>query len=206
MTVNYYFIYSADDEGLRYEVLKRKILPKQLPYSVESKLEFGAWLENELISISLTNTNKFSMSVNELMLIGKHNTGNSMAAAISGKVLGIKNEIIRKSLSSFKGVEHRLEPLAFGVRGVKFVNDSKATNVNSTWYALECIDGPIVWIAGGTDKGNDYSMLKEIAKEKVKALVCLGIDNRKLIDAFGEDITQIVETDSMADAVKAAMQ
>ena len=143
------------------------------------------------------------MNIYDLALKGRHNTYNSMAAAIAGKTLGIKNEIIRESLSDFKGVEHRLEPV-IKVSGINFINDSKATNVNSTWYALGSMTTKVVWIVGGTDKGNDYSELFEVVAEKVRAIVCLGVDNKKIIDAFKDIVPTIVETKSMEEAVRSA--
>lgn len=143
------------------------------------------------------------MSILDLALQGKHNACNSMAAAISGMVLEIRNERIRESLTDFQGVEHRLERF-LKVHGIEFVNDSKATNVNSTWYALESMNHPVVWIAGGIDKGNDYSMLFDLVREKVKAIVCLGIDNSKIHQAFGDIVRNIIDTTSMAEAVKSA--
>jgi len=143
------------------------------------------------------------MSILELALQGKHNTYNSMAAGIASMILEIRNEQLRESLANFTGVEHRLERF-LKVHGIEFINDSKATNVNSTWYALESIGKPIVWIAGGVDKGNDYAMLKSLAKEKVKAIVCLGKDNQKIHDAFKGAVKNIVDASSMEEAVKAA--
>jgi len=143
------------------------------------------------------------MSILDLSLQGKHNTYNSMAAGIASMVFEIRNEQLRESLAGFKGVEHRLEHF-LKVHGIEFVNDSKATNVNSTWYALESIHKPIVWIAGGIDKGNDYTMLKHLVKEKVKAIVCLGKDNSKLHAAFGSVLKNVVDASNMEEAVKAA--
>ena len=143
------------------------------------------------------------MTIHELALKGRHNTYNSMAAAIATKVLGIRKETIRESLADFQGVEHRLEPV-IKVSGINFINDSKATNVNSTWYALECMETNIVWIVGGIDKGNDYSELVPVVKEKVRAVVCLGKDNRKILEAFTEAVPTIVETASMEEAVRSA--
>lgn len=204
MTESDCLIYCEDDEVLKREISKRNIIPTKIPYSVTEKFTKGAWLEKDIINVNVNNLNPYTMSITELMLIGKHNTGNSMAAAIAGKVLDIKNETIRQSLTTFKGVEHRLEPLSFTVRGVKFINDSKATNVNSVWYALECMEEPVVLIAGGTDKGNDYSMLYELAKTKVKALVCMGKDNEKIIKAFTGIVPVIKDTHSIQDAVQEA--
>jgi UDP-N-acetylmuramoylalanine--D-glutamate ligase len=143
------------------------------------------------------------MTIHDLALKGLHNTYNSMAAAIAGKVLSIRKDVIRESLSDFQGVEHRLEPV-ITVCGINFINDSKATNVNSTWYALECMDTDIVWIAGGVDKGNDYSELFQVVKKKVKAVVCLGKDNKKIVAAFRDKVATIVETSSMEEAVRSS--
>ena len=143
------------------------------------------------------------MSINDLALQGKHNLHNSMAAGITGKVLELRKELIRESLEDFQSVEHRLEPV-INVHGISFINDSKATNVNATWYALESMKSPVVWIAGGVDKGNDYAQLEPLVAEKVKALVCLGKDNSKLIAAFGDVVDVLIEAESMAEAVHAA--
>jgi len=143
------------------------------------------------------------MTIHDLALKGRHNTYNSMAAAIAGKVLNIRKETIRESLTDFQGVEHRLESVIM-VAGINFINDSKATNVNSTWYALECQKTDVIWIAGGIDKGNDYSELSSVVREKVKAIVCLGKDNSKIIDAFTDMVPTIVETTSMEEAVRSA--
>jgi UDP-N-acetylmuramoylalanine--D-glutamate ligase len=143
------------------------------------------------------------MTIHDLALKGRHNTYNSMAAAIAGKVLNIRKDVIRESLADFQGVEHRLEPV-IAVAGINFINDSKATNVNSTWYALECMESKVVWIAGGIDKGNDYSELFEVVKKKVKAVVCLGKDNRKIVESFRDKVPTIVETLSMEEAVRSA--
>jgi UDP-N-acetylmuramoylalanine--D-glutamate ligase len=145
----------------------------------------------------------FSMSVYELSLKGKHNQYNSMAAGIAGNVLKIRKEIIRESLIDFQGVEHRLEPV-IKVHGIQFINDSKATNVNSTWYALESVKGSIVWIAGGIDKGNDYTSLFEMVEKKVKAIICLGKDNSKIHQAFDNKVSSIVDVTTMTEAVRSA--
>ncbi len=143
------------------------------------------------------------MPINELALVGKHNTYNSMAAAIIANALEIKKESIRESLTDFQNVEHRLENLG-RVGGIEFINDSKATNVNSAWYALESMEKPVIWIAGGVDKGNDYSILKPLVKDKVKLIVCLGVDNRKIHDAFSKDVEMMINTSSMQEAVHVA--
>lgn len=143
------------------------------------------------------------MSVNSLILKGKHNTYNSLAAGIASRIMDIRKDSIRESLTNFKGIEHRMENV-LRIGGVQFINDSKATNVNSTWYAMESIDQPIVWIAGGVDKGNDYSVLQPLVHKKVKSIICLGKDNRPLHEAFGKHVPLMVNVNSMNEAVKVA--
>ena len=173
-----------------------------LPFSDEIKEGMAAYIENNELIIDYPNKTNI-MTIHEFALKGRHNTYNSMAAAIAGKVLNIRKEVIRESLADFQGVEHRLEPV-ITVCGVNFINDSKATNVNSTWYAIECMDNNIIWIVGGVDKGNDYSELFPIVKKKVKAIVCLGKDNKKIIEAFKDKVSTIVETTSMEEAVRSS--
>jgi len=197
-----YFVYCEDDEVIQNELNKRKIESVQIPFGLNEPKEIGAGVKEDRIIINV-NQKQFSMSILDLTLQGKHNTYNSMAAGIASMILEIRNEQLRESLADFQGVEHRLERF-LKVHGIEFVNDSKATNVNSTWYALESIIKPIVWIAGGVDKGNDYSMLKHLVKDKVKAIVCLGKDNKKLHEAFGGIVKNMVDTSSMDEAVKAA--
>ena len=146
---------------------------------------------------------EFSMKIEDLSLMGTHNVANSLAASIAGKLLNISNESIRNSLMTFQAVEHRLEGVA-EINGVKFINDSKATNVNATYYALESMKTPTVWIVGGTDKGNDYTEIEDLVKRKVKAIVCLGLDNSKIIEFFQRQKDIIVDTSSMEEAVKTA--
>jgi UDP-N-acetylmuramoylalanine--D-glutamate ligase len=196
------FIYSSDDPVIAGEIKKRKIVANELPFSLLDKQEEGAWLEDELVKFKINNKT-FSMSMYELALKGKHNINNSMAAGISAMVLKLRKEDIRQCLTNFHGVEHRLERF-LKVHGIEFVNDSKATNINSTWYALESMGTNVVWIAGGVDKGNDYSELYDLAREKVKALICLGKDNRKISEAFEGVIENIVETDDMDEAVRSS--
>lgn len=193
------FIYSADDENIQKELEKRTVTTTKWAFTVKQILEEGAWLENEAININL-NTKTFAMSIHDLALKGKHNIGNSMAAGIASRVLEIRKEIIRESLSDFQNVEHRLEFVG-KVHGIEFINDSKATNVNSTWYALESISTPVVWIVGGVDKGNDYSLLFDLVAEKVKAVVCLGKDNTKIHRAFEGMVPAIVDAGSAMEAV-----
>jgi UDP-N-acetylmuramoylalanine--D-glutamate ligase len=201
-TKNDWFIVCTDDEVTRNELQKRNIIPAVIPFGLGEPPATGAGIKDNQLIINL-HQNQFSMSILDLALQGKHNSYNSMAAGIASMIFEIRNEQLRESLSSFTGVEHRLEHF-LKVHGIEFVNDSKATNVNSTWYALESIRKPIVWIAGGVDKGNDYSMLKALAKEKVKALVCLGKDNNKLHEAFKGVVKNIVDASSMDEAVKTA--
>lgn len=197
-----FFIWCADDPVTAKEVAGRTIAAQSLPFSIDRCEEMEACIEND--NIILDKTQKTSlMTIHDLALKGRHNTYNSMAAAITGKVLNIRKETIRESLTDFQGVEHRLEAVIM-VAGINFINDSKGTNVNSTWYALECMKTPVVWIAGGIDKGNDYSELFTVVKEKVKAIVCLGKDNSKIISAFGDMVPTIVETASMEEAVRSA--
>ncbi|MFN5386649.1 MAG: UDP-N-acetylmuramoyl-L-alanine--D-glutamate ligase, partial [Bacteroidota bacterium] len=197
-----FFIYCDDDPIISDYLSKAGIRAKKLPFSIKHILSEGAWLQGKEITID-TNQNPLHMSLDDLSLQGKHNAYNSMAAGISARVLEIRKEIIRESLSDFENIEHRLEFVA-KVNGIEFINDSKATNVNSTWYALESMQNPTVWIVGGQDKGNDYDMLLDLAKEKVKAIVCLGVDNSKIIEAFSKSVPQIVETNNAQDAVMTA--
>ena len=201
-TADDYFVYCTDDEVIQKEINKREIKPVQLPFGLGEAAGPGAGVRDNRIIINF-NQNQFSMSILDLSLQGKHNTYNSMAAGIASMVLKIRDEQLRESLSDFTGVEHRLERF-LKVHGIEFINDSKATNVNSSWYALESVHKPVVWIAGGVDKGNDYSMLQGLVTNKVKAIVCLGKNNAKLHEAFGDCVADIVDASSMEEAVKAA--
>jgi UDP-N-acetylmuramoylalanine--D-glutamate ligase len=162
----------------------------------------GGWIDNAIMKLNVNN-NSFDMTIFDLSLQGKHNLYNSMAAGISGSILHLRKDEIRECLSDFQGVEHRLERF-LRVHNIEFINDSKATNVNSVWYALESMTTPVIWIVGGVDKGNDYSMLLDLVKEKVKAIVCLGKDNSKIIAAFEGKVKEIVDTKSMEEAVRSA--
>ncbi len=197
-----YFIYCSDDEITIRELERIVMKAKQLGFSIKSKQHHGAYIEDGNINLH-TNNDIFSMALNDLALRGKHNIYNSMAAGLAGKVLDIRKETIRQSLMDFKGVEHRLERF-IKVHGIEFINDSKATNVNSTWYALESMTAPVVWIAGGVDKGNDYQALMDIIKDKVKALVCIGKDNSKLHETFDGIIPHVIDAGSMKEAVTKA--
>jgi UDP-N-acetylmuramoylalanine--D-glutamate ligase len=192
-------IWCKDDEISAREIGSKKISARQFPFSIHEKIEEGACLiENEL-TITI-NKNPLNMNIEELALQGKHNAYNSMAAGIAARLVEVRKEAIRESLSDFQSVEHRLEPVG-RINNIDFVNDSKATNVNSTWYALESVNTPVVWIVGGVDKGNDYTQLFELVQSKVHAIVCLGTDNQKIIEAFGDKVENIVEAGSAQEAV-----
>lgn len=197
-----YFIYCHDDEILSKQFSQFNTSAQLLPFSLQQSFTEGAFIENENLIIN-HNHNIFSMSIHDLALQGKHNQYNSMAAGLSARVLEVRKEIIRESLEDFVNVEHRLEFVA-KVHGIEFINDSKATNVNSTWYALESMNNPVVWIVGGQDKGNDYSMLMNLVKDKVKAIVCLGKDNSKIHKAFKGTIALIEDATTAEEAVKKA--
>jgi UDP-N-acetylmuramoylalanine--D-glutamate ligase len=203
LTEDEYFVFCSDDEITIKELEKIVSKAEQLPFAYNKKEKDVAWVENdEHLHIEFEDVD-FTMSVEELSLKGRHNTYNSMAAGIAGNVLKIRNDVIREALMDFQGVEHRLETV-MKVHGINFINDSKATNVNSTWYALESVKGNTVWIVGGVDKGNDYSALFNLVENKVKAIVILGKDNQRVIQAFGGKVESIVESNSMEEAVKAA--
>lgn len=197
-----FLIFWDGDPVIRSELSKKQYGMTLLPFSDEKQEGMAAFIkDNELIIDYPNKTNL--MTIHEMALKGRHNTYNSMAAALAGKVLNIRKEVIRESLADFQGVEHRLEPV-ITICGINFINDSKATNVNSAWYAIECMETGIVWIVGGVDKGNDYSELFTVVKKKVKAIVCLGKDNRKIVEAFKDKVPTIVETGSMEEAVRSS--
>ena len=202
LTDSDYFIYCLDDEATMKELRRRKIKATRLPFTLTETAQTGAYMKGDIMKIDLGNVD-FSMTLQELALKGKHNVHNSMAAALTGNILRIRKEVIRESLSDFKGVEHRLEHV-MKVHEVDYINDSKATNVNSTWYALESMHTPVVWIAGGTDKGNDYSVLNDLVKQKVKVMICLTADSSKLHAAFKGMIPTIVDCRSMDEAIRTA--
>jgi UDP-N-acetylmuramoylalanine--D-glutamate ligase len=197
-----YFIYCADDPETIKGMVDRKFAAQLLPFTIETKIEPGAYLENDNIVINTTQEH-FTMSIQELALQGKHNIYNSMASGIVARVLELREGTIKESMGNFKAIEHRLEFVA-NISGIRFINDSKATNVNSTWYALESMSGEVVLILGGVDKGNDYGMLKELVQKKVKAIVCLGKDNKRIHDAFEDDVDVIVNTFSAQEAAQIA--
>ncbi len=193
-----WLIYNYDDPILRKEIEERKPIMRIAPFSLTEKQEVGGYIDQEQLIINIQK--QFTMSIHELALKGKHNAQNSLASGIAARVLEIRNETIRQSLTDFVNVEHRMEFVA-KVHGIEFINDSKATNINSAWYALETMDKPTVWIVGGVDKGNDYSELTELVKEKVKAIICLGKDNHKIISAFEGVVDTIIEASSAMEAV-----
>lgn len=201
-TNNDAFIYCADDELTMNEMAKRKFDAQLFPFSIKKEEGMSAYSDNEKLTINIKK-NPLTMSIQELALQGKHNLYNSMASGIAARVLDIRKETVRESFSDFENIEHRLE-LVNTVHGIDFINDSKATNVNSTWYALESMQKPVIWIAGGVDKGNDYNMLMDLVKSRVKAIVCLGVDNKKIIEAFKDVIPDIIETKTADEAVRAS--
>ena len=202
-TANDVLIYCEDDEESKKALANNQPLAKTYPFSIRNTLEKGAYLHEQIIHILTEPNNQFTMSISDLALQGKHNIYNSMASGIVAKVLELRNESIRESMGNFKNIEHRLEHVA-KISGIDFINDSKATNVNSTWYALESMTADVVLIMGGVDKGNDYNMLKDLMKSKVKAIVCLGKDNKRIHDAFEDDVEIIVNTFSAAEAAQIA--
>jgi len=198
-----FFVFCSDDEITVYELERIVLKAKELPFALKKKTKEVAYIdEYDNLRVEYGDS-PFIMPVKDLALSGKHNRYNSMAAGITGNVLNIRKDLIRESLMDFQGVEHRLEKV-LKVHGVHFINDSKATNVNSTWYALESMTTPVVWIAGGIDKGNDYAELHDLVEDKVNTLVCLGKDNEKLHKAFGKRVENIIEAESMEEAVNKA--
>ena len=201
-TANDHLIYDADDETLTSWLGKHPIKSKLTPFSITKDIKEGAGIIDNNIVIR-TDNKILEMTTDNLALEGKHNLKNTMAAATVAKLIGIRKETIRDSIANFQGVEHRLEKV-LKIHHVQYINDSKATNVNATYYALESMTTPVVWIAGGIDKGNDYRELMPLVREKVKAIICLGLDNSKIKDAFGNVVDLMVETFAMSEAVKVA--
>ncbi len=196
------FIWCSDDETIVRLLKNLELKQECYQVSIKEKINQGAYADNKEIVFNLKGET-FDMTLEELALQGKHNVYNSMAAGIAAKLVGLRNETIRQCLSDFQNVEHRLEFVA-NIHGIEFINDSKATNINSVWYALESLNKKVIWIAGGIDKGNDYTKLFELVSQKVKAIVCLGIDNEKLIDAFKDKVEFITEVSSADEAVNTA--
>jgi UDP-N-acetylmuramoylalanine--D-glutamate ligase len=196
------FIYNLDDETTKNNLNNYSIKSLLAPITMSKELPKGAYLANAEMHLKWKKE-EMQMSVDDFTLKGKHNQYNSMAASMAATAVDIRKEKIREALQTFESLEHRMESVAV-VKGITFINDSKATNVNSTWYALESMNSPVILILGGVDKGNDYSLLKELVKEKVKAIVCMGTDNRKIHEAFGDIVSLIVNTDNATDAVQSA--
>ena len=197
-----YLIYDADDATINNWLENNKASAKLVPFSLEKELEFGAFVKNNNITINI-NKDTFNMPISSLSVKGKHNVKNAMAATMAAQLLNARKQAIKESLEDFEGVEHRLENVA-KIEGVEYINDSKATNVNATFYALECMNKQTVWIVGGVDKGNDYNDLLPLVREKVKAIVCLGIDNEKIKNTFENVVDIVVETAGAEEAVKVA--
>ena len=203
-TADDYFIYDADDEAITNWLQQNKTNAQLIPFSLTKTFQKGAYLKDNKMEV-IINEEEFIMETEYIALEGKHNMKNAMAATSVAQLMKIRKETIRESLSNFQGVEHRLEKV-LKIQNVQYINDSKATNVNATFFALDSMTGPTVWIVGGVDKGNDYSELMSLVHEKVKAIVCLGVDNKKIIDAFGNVVDVMIEVDSMNDAVKMAQR
>ena len=197
-----YLVYDADDEVVTAWLKEHPVQSKLVPFSLKNELDFGAWLHKNIIKINVE-SKTLEMSTDFLTLDGQHNVKNAMAASLASMLVGVRKEAIKQSIQTFQGVPHRLEKV-LKINHVEYINDSKATNVNATYYALDGIKKPLVWIVGGVDKGNDYTELMPMVREKVKGIICLGMDNSKLFEAFGNVVEPMVETISMDEAVKIA--
>jgi UDP-N-acetylmuramoylalanine--D-glutamate ligase len=196
-----HFIYNIDDEVITNYIKQNPIKSNQLPISMKQKVDKGGYIQNDQMQVQVNNEQQ-QMSIYDFALKGKHNQYNIMAASVAGATMGIRKNKIREAVQTFENLEHRME-LVSVIRGVEFINDSKATNVNSTWFALESINKPVVLILGGVDKGNDYSLISELIQDKVKAIVCMGLDNSKIHEAFS-GMVKIVDTSNANDAVAAS--
>jgi UDP-N-acetylmuramoylalanine--D-glutamate ligase len=201
-TAEDYFIYCMDDPEIMQHLAKQPIYSASIPFTIMKPLKEGGFIDNDQLHIDV-NGEPVIMSMYDLSLKGKHNLYNSMAAAIAARTMDIRKEKIRESLTSFESLEHRMEYVAT-IKGIDFINDSKATNVNSVWFALESFEKPIVLIMGGIDKGNDYSAIRDLVKEKVKAIICMGVDNTPIINALSNDTPVMISTSSMHEAVTEA--
>lgn len=195
-------IYCADDETIRNKIEQDNILPSKYGFTIKNKSGYSAYLKSKKIIFTM-NQQSFQMNIKDLSLAGIHNVYNSMAAGIAGRLMDVRKETIKQSLVEFENIEHRLEFVS-RIKGVDYINDSKATNINAAWYALESMSRPVIWIAGGIDKGNDYNLISNLVKTKVRALILLGKDNSRMFRYFESVVTDIVETSSMLDAVKSA--
>ena len=197
-----YLIYDADDVEIQKWLKNNKVKAQLVPFSLKEELDLGAFIKNDKIQ-TILNKEVITMDVSKLAVKGKHNTKNAMASSLAAQMMKARKQVIKESLEDFEGAEHRLEKV-LKINGVQYINDSKATNVNATFYALECMETPTVWIVGGGDKGNDYLDLMPLVREKVKAIICLGVDNSKIIHAFDEVVDLLIETTSAQEAVKLA--
>lgn len=196
-----YFVYNFDDTNIAELIKEINTEAQKVPYSMSTELQDGTYADDEFVHVNFPDS--LELAISDFSLRGKHNISNTMAAATAANILKIRKETLKRSLSDFTAVEHRLETV-LKVGGIEFINDSKATNVNATYFALESMTAPTIWIVGGTDKGNDYTELIPLVRKKVKAIVCLGLDNSKIVSTFEGTIENIVETRSMQDAVRAA--
>jgi UDP-N-acetylmuramoylalanine--D-glutamate ligase len=199
-----FLIYDSNDEAISEWLSKNKVKAQLIPFSLTDEFNQGAYIKNNKMEVKI-NQEEFTMDTEYIALEGKHNLKNAMAATSVARILQIRKETIRESLSNFQGVEHRLEKV-LKIQNVQYINDSKATNVNSVFFALDSMNTPTVWIVGGVDKGNDYHELMSLVREKVKAIICLGVDNKKIIDAFGNVVDIMVEVDNMNEAVRMAQR
>ena len=199
-----FLIYDADDEAISEWLKTNTTKAKLIPFSLTKTFSEGAYIKNNKMEISI-NQEEFKMDTEYIALEGKHNMKNAMAATSVAKLMQVRKATIRESLSNFQGVEHRLEKV-LKIQNVQYINDSKATNVNAAFFALDSMNTPTVWIVGGVDKGNDYNELMSLVREKVKAIICLGVDNKKIIDVFGNVVDMMIEVDNMSDAVKMAQR
>jgi UDP-N-acetylmuramoylalanine--D-glutamate ligase len=199
-----FFIYNADDQTISDQLLRRIINAQCIPFSMITPQEPGGFADEKQLYINI-NKQQITMSIHELALKGKHNAQNALAAGIAARLVEIRTDVVRESLQDFTNVEHRMEFVA-KVNGIEFINDSKATNINAAWFALESMENPTVWIVGGVDKGNDYSELFDLVAQKVKAIVCLGVENQKIIEAFKDKVETIVQATSAHEAVAFAYQ
>jgi UDP-N-acetylmuramoylalanine--D-glutamate ligase len=199
-----YFIYNSDDAIIAAQLGQVQTSAQLVPFSIQTPQLNGGFADQQQLYINI-NKQQLTMSIHELALKGKHNTQNALAAGIAARLVEIRTDIVRESLEDFVNVEHRMEFVA-KVNGIEFINDSKATNINAAWFALESMEKPTVWIVGGVDKGNDYSELLDLVSQKVKAIVCLGLDNQKIIEAYKDKVEVIVEAKSAHEAVAFAYQ
>ncbi len=200
-----FLIYDADDEAIAEWLKNNKTKAQLIPFSLTKTFGTGAFIKNKKMEVNIINEEEFTMETETMALEGQHNMKNAMAATSVAKLMKIRNATIRESLSNFQGVEHRLEKV-LKIQNVQYINDSKATNVNATFFALDSMNTPTVWIVGGVDKGNDYNELMSLVREKVKAIICLGVDNKKIIDVFGNVVDIMIEVSAMEDAVKMAQR